>query len=257
MFERYTERARRVVFFARYEASQFGDREIGDVHLLLGLLREDMGLLYRLLSKPTESGTDKQGTIDGLRRKIEDQIGPPRPGVATSVDIPLASSSKRILAYAAEEADRTNQRHIGSEHLLLGILRERGCLAASILNNEGIELAAAREAIGVSSAFAAGAAYGSEVLSPTSPKRSERSARLVVLEFVCDGQRIVASVVALAVSVIPRAGEQVIIKSKEGEQLSYRVEDVSYIYEPFPPDMVVAPHQLTKVLVRLSGPQES
>ncbi len=257
VFERYTEQARRVVFFARYEASQFGDREIGDVHLLLGLMREDKGLVYRLLSKAREPKVDRQAAqtaIDDLRRKIEEQIGPPRAGVATSVEMALTSSSKRILAYAAEEADRSEQRHIGSEHLMLGILREGGCLAASILKNEGIELAAAREAIGASSALAA--ACGSEAVSPASLKPGEFSDQFAVLEFVC-GQRTVASVVILAASTIPRAREQVIITNEEGQELRYRVEDVSYVYEPYPPDGVIAPHELAKVIVRVSSPEQS
>ncbi len=243
MFERYTERARRVIFFARYEASQFGANEIGDVHLLLGLMREDSGLVHRLLSMAKQS--DRQQTIEGLRSKVEEQIGPPRPGVSTSVDMPLNSHSKRILAYAAEEADLMQQRQIGSGHLLLGILRESGCLAASLLKQEGIELAPARQAIGPALEAEADTGHPGRIVSSL--------ARIAVLEFVSEGNRIVASVSALATTVVPRSGERVIIRGKQGEERTYTVEDVSYIYEPYPPDMAVAPHRLAKVVVRLRG----
>src|ERR1700729_1248553 len=110
MFERYTEKARRVIFFARYEASQFGSPYIETEHILLGLLREDKALSNRFL-RP-------QGAVESIRKQIEDHtmLGDK---VATSVDLPLSDESKRVLAYAAEEAERLGQKHIGTEHLLL------------------------------------------------------------------------------------------------------------------------------------------
>src|SRR5512143_3675271 len=125
MFERYTEKARRVIFFARYEASQFGDTEVGDAHLLLGLTRESKELFARGAS-----------TAESIRRSIEDAIGPPRAGVSTSVDMPLTNLGKRVLAYAAEEADRLGHRHISTEHLLLGLFREKNSIAAAVLQQE-------------------------------------------------------------------------------------------------------------------------
>ena len=136
MFERYTERARRVIFFARYEASQFGSTTIETEHMLLGLLREDRNLVNRFIGGvvPTEI----------IREEIQARI-PMREKVATSVDLPLTHECKRILAYAAEEAERLQHRHIGTEHLFLGILREGNCGAAQILNGHGLQLEAIRE----------------------------------------------------------------------------------------------------------------
>src|SRR5579871_2305390 len=136
MFERYTERARRVIFFARYEASQFGSTTIETEHLLLGLIREDKNLTNRFLRN--------HSSIASIRKEIE---GPPpiREKVSTSIDRPLSNECKRILAYAAEEAERLNHRHIGTEHLLLGILREEKCVAAEILHERGLRLNAIRE----------------------------------------------------------------------------------------------------------------
>lgn len=136
MFERYTERARRVIFFARYEASQFGSTAIETEHMLLGLLREDRNLVNRFIG----------GVVPAeiIREEIQARI-PMREKVATSVDLPLTHECKRILAYAAEEAERLRHRHIGTEHLFLGILREGNCGAAQILNGHGLQLEAIRE----------------------------------------------------------------------------------------------------------------
>jgi ATP-dependent Clp protease ATP-binding subunit ClpC len=136
MFERYTEKARRVIFFARYEASQFGSPFIETEHLLLGLLREDKALTNRFL-RSHASG-------EAIRKQIEAHTTI-REKVATSVDLPLSNDSKRVLAYAAEEAERLSHKHIGTEHLLLGLLREEKCFAWQILKDIGVKLAAVRD----------------------------------------------------------------------------------------------------------------
>src|SRR5215510_2588174 len=128
MFERYTEAARRVIFFARYEASQFGSTSIETEHLLLGLIRED-DLTNRFLRN--------HSSIESIRKEIEGRTNI-REKVSTSIDLPISNECKRILAYAAEEAERLNHRHIGTEHLLLGILREEKCVAAEILHVRGL-----------------------------------------------------------------------------------------------------------------------
>jgi len=142
MFERYTEKARRVIFFARYEASQFGSPYIETEHLLLGLLREDKNLANRFLRSAAQ--------IDSIRKEIEGHTTV-REKVSTSVDLPLSHECKRVLAYAAEEAERLNHKHIGTEHLLLGLLREEKCFAAEILHERGLRLSQVREEIARSS----------------------------------------------------------------------------------------------------------
>ena len=136
MFERYTEKARRVIFFARYEASQFGSPYIETEHLLLGLLREDKALTNRFLRS--------HASVESIRKQIEGHTTI-REKVSTSVDLPLSNECKRVLAYAAEEAERLSHRHIGTEHLLLGLLREEKCFAAEILHERGLRLATIRE----------------------------------------------------------------------------------------------------------------
>src|SRR5215218_8564906 len=139
MFERYTEKARRVIFFARYEASQFGAPAIEPEHLLLGLMREDKTLTGRFFPRA-------QVNIEAIRKEIEGRTLL-REKISTSVELPLAPETKRVLAYAHEESDRLQHRHIGTEHLLLGLLREERSMAAEILYERGLRLNAVRDEI--------------------------------------------------------------------------------------------------------------
>ena len=135
MFELYTEKARRVIFFARYEASQFGSPYIETEHLLLGLLREDKPLTVRFLRS--------DAPLESIVKQIEEHTVI-REKIATSVDLPISDECKRVLAYAAEEAERLGHKHVGTEHLLLGLLREEKCFAAQILQERGLKLDSVR-----------------------------------------------------------------------------------------------------------------
>jgi ClpA/ClpB-like protein len=128
MFERYTEKARRVIFFGRYEASQYGSPVIDTEHLLLGLLREDKSLRGWLHK------------IDGdtLRRRIEEYL-PKREPTSTAVDLPLSETAKNVLKRAADEAERLANPHIGTEHLFLGLVEEKHCFAAQLLKEGGAD----------------------------------------------------------------------------------------------------------------------
>jgi ATP-dependent Clp protease ATP-binding subunit ClpC len=130
MFERYTEKARRVLFFARYEASQLGSPHIETEHLLLGLIREDKTLTARFLPK---SNT----TLQDIRKEIEGRTIV-REKISTSLDLPFSEESKSVLNYAAEESDRLSHNHIGPEHILLGLLCEEQSIASEILREHGI-----------------------------------------------------------------------------------------------------------------------
>jgi ATP-dependent Clp protease ATP-binding subunit ClpC len=128
MFERYTEKARRVIFFARYKASQYGSPIIAPEHLLLGLLREDRATMHRLVGR-TDLTTE-------IRTEIDKAIHRGKP-FATSVEVPLSAESKKTLNFAGEEADRSGLRHVGTEHILLAILRLEKSLAATLLIAKG------------------------------------------------------------------------------------------------------------------------
>lgn len=138
MFERYTEKARRTIFFARYEASQFGSLYIESEYLLLGLLREDKELANRLLRS--------HAAVESIRKQIEGHTTP-REKVSTSVDLPLSHECKRVLVYGAEESERLNHKHIDTDHLLLGLLREEECFAARLLREQGLTLDSVREQV--------------------------------------------------------------------------------------------------------------
>jgi ATP-dependent Clp protease ATP-binding subunit ClpC len=140
MFERYTEKARRVIFFARYEASQFGASAIEPEYILLGLLREDKGLVNRFFPKGW-------GSIESVRKKIKERT-PPGEKVSTSVDMPLSRPAKTVLAHAHEESERLRHRYIGTEHLLLGLLRDEKSLAGEILRECGVRLNQVRKGLG-------------------------------------------------------------------------------------------------------------
>ena len=137
MFEKYTEKARRVIFFARYEASQLGSRSIETEHILLGLLREDKALTGRFFPR-------SQAALESIRKEIEGRVSK-REKVSTSVELPLSEESKRVLSHASEEAERLLCNYIGTEHILLGLLRAEGSVAARILNEKGLTLAKVRE----------------------------------------------------------------------------------------------------------------
>ena len=146
MFERYTEKARRVIFFARYEASQYGSPIIATEHFLLGLLREDPAMMHRLVGR--------SDLTTGIRTEIDKLVNRREP-LATSVEVPLSAESKKILNFAGEEADRLGVRHVGTEHILLAILRLPESLAAALLVAKGARVDAIRQQIAQNTGAAA------------------------------------------------------------------------------------------------------
>jgi ATP-dependent Clp protease ATP-binding subunit ClpC len=134
MFERYTEAARRALFFARLEASQLGHTSIETVHLLLGISHEGRGVTGKLFAL-------SHASYDAFLAKV--QSGPEK--ISTSVEIPFTAESKRVLDHAAREADALGHSYIGTEHLLLGLLREEGSAAGAILSGCGMRLADVRD----------------------------------------------------------------------------------------------------------------
>jgi ATP-dependent Clp protease ATP-binding subunit ClpC len=139
MFERYTESARRVLFFARYEASALGGSTIETDHILLGLTREAKGIVCEVFALSHVS-------LKNIRHEIEART---RSGekLPDSVEIAFSDASKRALSFAAEEADRLHHPYIGTEHLLLGLLRESASLTATTLAAQGLSVEKVREDI--------------------------------------------------------------------------------------------------------------
>ena len=133
MFERYTEAARRALFFARYEASQLGSISIEPEHLLLGLLRD-----------PVDSDLVPTLTVTMVRQQLFDEASRHEPA-STSVEIPFAKRTKSALETAAREADALQHGHIGTEHLLLALAVTPG--TDRVLEAQGIGADALRRLI--------------------------------------------------------------------------------------------------------------
>jgi ATP-dependent Clp protease ATP-binding subunit ClpC len=139
MFERYSERSRRIIFFARYEALQYGSPVIAPEHILLGLMREDKTVSARFFLSRTNVGVDK------VRSEIEDRIVV-RDRIAQTTELHLSPETKRVLFYANEESRAANNRFVLPEHLLMGLLREERTIAAEVLFQLGLRLQDVRSA---------------------------------------------------------------------------------------------------------------
>ena len=138
MFERYTESARRALFFARYAVGELGAVSIQTEHLLFGLLRQKKGIVARMLEM---RGIDPEA----MRREIEQRRT--QASTAASMEVPFDSDVKRALEHAREEADGLHHSYIGTEHLLLGLLRDEQSVAGSMLAARGLHLDDARELV--------------------------------------------------------------------------------------------------------------
>ena len=138
MLSRFTERAQRVLALAREEVAGLSHPAIGTEHLLLGLIREGDGVAAQSLH---QLGVD----LDVLRGKVRDVIGTPeqQPGQ----EIGLTPRSKKVLELAAYEASRQGVKYIGTEHILLGLLREGEGIAAQVLEDMGVRLENVRQKV--------------------------------------------------------------------------------------------------------------
>ncbi len=139
MFERFTDRARRVVVLAQEEARLLNHNFIGTEHLLLGLLREPEGVAARAL-------TALDISLDVVRSKVEEIIGVGHSSSATG-HIPFTPRAKKVLEIALREALGLGHNHIGTEHLLLGLVREGEGVAAQVLVGLGAELQTVRKTV--------------------------------------------------------------------------------------------------------------
>jgi len=137
MFEKYTEKAKKVLFLARYEASQMGSKVIGSEHLLLGLIKEGDELVRDLFQRSNVN-------LELLRAELEAR-GPSGEKQAAPIEIPFSEETKKILSCAEEEAERLLHPYVSDEHLLLGLLRVEDSAAGRVLSEKGMRLYALRE----------------------------------------------------------------------------------------------------------------
>ncbi|MCW5939017.1 MAG: ATP-dependent Clp protease ATP-binding subunit [Fimbriimonadaceae bacterium] len=138
MWQRFTERARKVVFFAQEEAHKFGEGYVSTEHLLLGLVRETDSVAARVLERLGVS-------LNRVRAEVEKQL--PRGEARQTQDMTLTPRAKRVIDLAYDEARNLNNNYIGTEHLLLGLIREGDGLAGRVLAKLGVELERARREV--------------------------------------------------------------------------------------------------------------
>src|SRR5579862_4773205 len=138
MWQRFTERARKVVFYAQEEAGRLGENYVSTEHLLLGLVRENDSVAARIL--------DRLGVSLGrIRSEIERQVT--RGDGRLGQDMQLTPRAKRVIDLAYDESRQLNNNYIGTEHLLLGLIREGEGLAGRILANLKVELESIRREV--------------------------------------------------------------------------------------------------------------
>ncbi|HXY44340.1 MAG TPA: Clp protease N-terminal domain-containing protein [Acidimicrobiales bacterium] len=140
MFERFTDRARRVLVLAQEEARLLNHSFIGTEHLLLGLLAEHDGVAARSLASLDIS-------LEAARQKVEETIGPARSATTTTGSPPFTPRARKVLELGLREALQLGHNYVGTEHILLGLVREGEGVAAQVLVGLGADLATVRQAV--------------------------------------------------------------------------------------------------------------
>ncbi len=138
MFERFTDRARRVVVLAQEEARMLNHNYIGTEHILLGLVREGEGVAAKALEAMDIS-------LNGVREQVQEIIG--EGSHAPSGHIPFTPRAKKVLELSLREALQLGHNYIGTEHILLGLIREGEGVAAQVLGKLGAELSSVRQQV--------------------------------------------------------------------------------------------------------------
>ncbi len=139
MFERFTDRARKVMALANQEAQRFNHEYIGTEHILLGLVKEGSGVGANVL---------KNLDVDLRKVRLEvEKLVKSGPDMVTMGKLPQTPRAKKVIEYAIEEARNLNHNYVGTEHLLLGLLREHEGVAAQVLMNLGLKLEDVREEV--------------------------------------------------------------------------------------------------------------
>jgi len=173
MFERFTDRARKVMALANQEAQRFNHEYIGTEHILLGLVKEGSGVGANVL---------KNLDVDLRKVRLEvEKLVKSGPDMVTMGKLPQTPRAKKVIEYAIEEARNLNHNYVGTEHLLLGLLREHDGVAAQVLMNLGLRLEEVREEVlnllgaGSGSEAAAGGETGESGGEASGSKRGKKS----------------------------------------------------------------------------------
>ena len=139
MYERFTDRARKVMQLANQEAQRFNHEYIGTEHILLGLVKEGSGVAANVL---------KNLEVDLRKIRLEvEKLVQSGPEMVTMGKLPQTPRAKKVIEYSMEEARNLNHNYVGTEHILLGLLREQEGVAAQVLMNLGLKLEEVREEV--------------------------------------------------------------------------------------------------------------
>ncbi len=178
----FTDRVRKVLQMAREEAARLHHEYVGTEHILLGLIREGEGVAAAVLQNLNVD-------LEEIQRKIEETVKKGKAAAATGPDLPYTSRAKKVLELAMTEARELNHSYVGTEHLLLGLLREEKGIAAQVLTDAGVNLEQSRaetlRLLGsdMPQASASGSAGSSP--SPAAAPRSEKKSKTPALDHFC------------------------------------------------------------------------
>ncbi len=177
----FTDRVRKVLQMAREEAARLHHEYVGTEHILLGLIREGEGVAAAVL-------TNLNVDLEEIQQKIEETVKKGKAGTVTGPDLPYTSRAKKVLELAMAEARELNHSYVGTEHLLLGLLREEKGIAAQVLNDAGVTLEQSRaETLRLLGSDMPQASAGGATPAPSSSAapRSEKKSKTPALDHFC------------------------------------------------------------------------
>jgi ATP-dependent Clp protease ATP-binding subunit ClpC len=178
----FTERVRKVLAMAREEAARLHHEYVGTEHILLGLIREGEGVAATVLQNLSVE-------LDEIQQKIEETVKKGKAAQATGPDLPYTSRAKKVLELAMSEARELGHSYVGTEHLLLGLLREEKGIAAQVLTDAGVNLEAARaetlRILGTDVQAQGGAPQQPTGTPPAAPQKGDKKSKTPALDHFC------------------------------------------------------------------------
>ncbi len=177
----FTDRVRKVLQMAREEAARLHHEYVGTEHILLGLIREGEGVAAAVL-------TNLNVDLEEIQQKIEETVKKGKAGTVTGPDLPYTSRAKKVLELAMAEARELNHSYVGTEHLLLGLLREEKGIAAQVLNDAGVTLEQSRaETLRLLGSDVPQAQQGGAAPAPSQgqSQRAEKKSKTPALDHFC------------------------------------------------------------------------
>ena len=175
----FTDRVRKVLQMAREEAARLHHEYVGTEHILLGLIREGEGVAAAVL-------TNLNVDLEEIQQKIEETVKKGKAAAAAGPDLPYTSRAKKVLELAMSEARELNHSYVGTEHLLLGLLREEKGIAAQVLTDAGVNLEQARaETLRLLGSEMPSAAQSGSAATPAPSPKSEKKSKTPALDHFC------------------------------------------------------------------------